>query len=161
MRLRSLAIAGLLAAIAAVAAPGTPAQAAELFTFKNVNSGLCLTARAGSGERPAVQTTCYGNPDQKWEMRLVSSNRWQIYSPYLGLCLVARGSGETAVVATTCGGWADQLWDWQGLVIPPFGSQYDWFVNANSGNCIAARGAAESRAVATTCGNWADQHWKK
>jgi len=94
-------------------------------------------------------------------MRLVSSNRWQIYSPYLGLCLVARGAGESAVVATTCGSWADQLWDWQGLVILPYPSQYDWFVNADSGLRIAARGLGESRAVATTCGNWADQHWKK
>lgn len=162
MRLRSLAIAGLLATVAAVAAPGTPALADELFTFKNVNSGLCLTARAGSGERPAVQTTCYGNPDQKWEMRHIAADQWQIYSPYLNLCLAARGSGESPVIATSCGTWPDQLWDWRGFVLPfPAGPQYDWFKNVNSGNCIAARGSVESRAVATTCGNWPDQHWKK
>jgi hypothetical protein len=112
-RLRNLAIAGLLAAVAVLAAPATIAAAdAGPFTYANINSGLCLTARAGSGERPAVQTNCYGNPDQKWVLRYVSADHFQIYSPYLNLCLVARGTGESPVVATTCGPWLDQQWYW-------------------------------------------------
>jgi hypothetical protein len=160
-RLCTLAIAGLLAAVAVLTAPATiAAAAAGPFTYSNINSGLCLTARAGSGERPVVQTTCYGNPDQQWVLRYVSADHFQIYSPYLELCLVARGTGESPVVATTCGTWLDQQWYW-GSHTNPYGVPlYDWFVNWNSGNCIAARGSGESRAVATVCG-YNDGYWKR
>src|SRR5688572_25855955 len=82
MRLSNLMTVCLLAAVAAVAAPVAAAGAAPHdsrpaaavlrapgpYVLQNENSGLCLTARAGSGERPAVQTTCSGLPDQSWEM---------------------------------------------------------------------------------------------
>jgi hypothetical protein len=166
MKLSNLVTACLLAAVAAVAAPhdSRPAAAALRapgpYVIQNENSGLCLTARAGSGERPVVQTTCSGLPDQSWEMNLVSSDVWQIRSPFLGLCLAARGSGEVAVLATTCNaGWRDQTWLWHSRVVAPYPPQYSLFENRNSGLCIAARGFAESRALVTTCGGWADQRW--
>lgn len=185
MRLRSLVISGLLVAAAAVGAPAAPAGAAptdaapagrQLVTpgnvsaaashhIRNTNSYLCLAARAGSGERPAVQTTCDFTvgaywADQYWELVPATATTWHLYSPHLGLCLVARGSGETAVVATTCGSWADQRWYW--LENDSNGTYQ--FLNANSGNCLTARGSGESAAVATTCdwrvgAYWADQHW--
>lgn len=73
-----LFIAGLLASVAALMVPAPQATAAADHTtaggtssmtagmaklaaprhLRNLNSELCMTARAGSGERPVIQTTC-------------------------------------------------------------------------------------------------------
>jgi hypothetical protein len=184
MRLRILLIACLLAGSATLSIPagsagaasggtahdgarsvksGAIAQLAGPYHIQNINSGLCLASRAGSGERPTIQTTCdftVGQywADQYWELRYVSY-AWQIYNRALRLCLVARGGGESAVVATTCGSWNDQLWYW--LVASDGTEQFE---NVNSGLCLTARGSGESAPVATTCdwnanSYWPDQHW--
>jgi hypothetical protein len=135
--------------------------------IRNINSDLCLAARAGWGERPVVQTTCDYHvgtywPDQYWEYIPVAADpvhTYRIRNTYLNLCIAARGSGEAAAVATTCGRgheWPDQIWR------PEHVSTWnaDRLQNTASSNCLAARGHGESRAVATTCGyGWPDQHW--
>lgn len=129
----------------------------------NANSGLCLVARAGGGgERPVVQGACDFTAgtswaDQYWELRPVTSNTWQIYSPFLNHCLVTRGNGESAAVTTGCGTWADQVWYWWHN-----SDGTEQFENAHSGLCLAARGSGESVAVACDWKantRWADQHW--
>lgn len=180
MKLHRLALAALLAALAALSVPAASAAAppaagpdgarqasAELagpYHVWNTNSRLCLVARTGSGERPVVQSTCDFDAgqtwaDQYWELRPVTSTNWQIYSPLLNRCMVARGTGESAAVTTTCGTWADQLWRWW---LNSDGTEQ--FENVNSGLCLTTRGSGESAAVATTCdwkvgARWADQRW--
>ena len=183
MRLHRLAIAALLAALTALSVPAAAAAAPQgaapdgarlattgsarlvgPFHVWNTNSALCLVARTGSGERPAVQSTCDFDAgqywaDQYWELRPVTSTTWQIYSPLLNRCLVTRGSGESAAVTTGCGTWADQVWRWW-----LNGDGTEQFENTNSGLCLTTRGSGESAAVATTCdwkvgARWADQRW--
>jgi hypothetical protein len=182
MRLRSLTLGVALTLAALLVIPGAPANAAPVakptvragvvnpaawgIQIRNANSGLCLAARAGSGERPVIQTTCDYTvgaywPDQYWLLLDVDqdSHNHRIYSTYLGLCIAARGSGEVGAVATTCGSgsaWPDQIWHFE--FVPRW--QADRFQNRNSGNCLAARGSGESRAIATTCNYvYPDQHW--
>ncbi|WIM99600.1 ricin-type beta-trefoil lectin domain protein [Actinoplanes oblitus] len=174
-----MAVAVLLAAIAALLVPASRATAATgraagadasaMMAIEaprhlvNVNSGLCMAARAGSGERPVIQTTCDYNhhdeywPDQYWILK--TDETTPVESSLLHLCVAARGTHETAAVATTCGFWPDQQWA-KGR--PP-GPVTPWFRMSNgAGLCLAARGYAESRVVATTCGfgdDWPDQQW--
>lgn len=169
MRLGKLAVVVLLAAVATVAAPATAAQAEPFVArhVRNVNSGLCLTARFGSGERPVVQTTCdftVGDfwPDQYWNVNDTGPSA--IIRTNQPLCVATRGAGESAAVATTCGGYPDAQW----IALFPPGPQRLWqFQNVNSKLCLAARGSGESRVVQTTCDftqpglpYWPDQHWE-
>ncbi|ROP28195.1 RICIN domain-containing protein [Couchioplanes caeruleus] len=136
--------------------------------LRNANSNLCLVSRAGSGERPVVQSTCANPPtywaDQYWEYiypdRLNNPGYVRVRNVALGLCLTARGAAETAAVTTTCGsGWAwpDQIW--RLTYVPRWNA--DRIQNLSSGNCLAARGSGESLAVVTTCNDgWIDQHWR-
>ena len=182
MRLRSLVISALLATVAIFVAPAAasagPSDAGQRVLpgdfriaawahLQNANSGLCLVSRAGSGERPALQTTCdftVGQywADQYWEIRGAGDGGWSIHNLALGLCLVGRG-GESTVVATTCDwkvgqSWADQHWIlWSTSV----GYRFE---NVATGLCLVTRGSGESRAVVSTCDYkvgqyWADQHW--
>ena len=168
MKLAKTAAVALLAAAATLSGTATAAQAAPLVAhhIQNLNSGLCLTARFGSGERPVVQTTCdftVGGfwPDQYWNLDTVGV--FAISRTNQPLCVAARGTGESAAVATTCGGYRDAQW----IALYTLGSPDNLqFQNVNSKLCLTARGAGESRAVQTTCDftqpgspYWADQHW--
>jgi hypothetical protein len=145
-----------------------PASAASSFNISNYNTGHCVAARAGSGERPGIATTCDFTvkaswADQHWSFPPAAYGTVQIKSDALGLCLVARGSTETQAVATTCGGWADQLWT---VKFDSTTNTYQ-YVNYNSGLCLASRaGSGEPPVIATTCDFavntvWADQHWRQ
>ena len=168
MKLGRLAAVMVLAAVATLAVPATAAQAAPLVAhhIQNTSSGLCMTARFGSGERPVVQTTCDFTvgafwPDQYWNLN--NEGVFAISRTNQPLCVAARGTGESGAVATTCGGYRDAQW----IGLYKLGSpEILQFQNVNSGLCLAARGSGESRVVQTTCdftqqGNpyWADQHW--
>lgn len=133
--------------------------------LRNHNSGLCLAAHAGAGERPVVQTSC-DTPgqvrfDQYWELVTVNQaqHKYRLRSTALQLCVATRGSGESAAVATTCNtgtGWPDQIWTTQAVS----GVAADRFINNSSNLCLVARGnSIESQALQSTCGNWADQYW--
>jgi hypothetical protein len=165
VRARGLvAIGALVAALVATLLPASSASAAVSTTFLNSSSALCLTSRAGSGERPVVQTTCDTTvpaywADQHW-LVVGGATLTHIKNVATGLCLVARGSGETKVVATGCGDWGDQLW--RLVYHNPTGTFK--LQNNNSGLCMAARGFGESPVVVTTCDStvyqyWPDQHW--
>ncbi|MFC5833751.1 RICIN domain-containing protein [Nonomuraea insulae] len=135
--------------------------------IRNQNSGLCLAARAGTGERPAIQTTCdyqVGRdwPDQHWTLEKVVSGTdiYRLRNQELNLCLAARGSGEVQAIATTCDRdtgheWRDQHW----IYLYDGATGHRW-QNRASLNCLAARGTGQSPAITTTCNaDWVDQHW--
>jgi Ricin-type beta-trefoil lectin domain len=166
VRIRGLIAAGVLVAtVIGTLIPASAASAANSYGFRNLNSLLCMAARAGSGERPVVQTTCdFTVPaywaDQHWSLPGGFLQRTQIKNVALGLCLVARGSGETAVVATGCGPYGDQYW----YAMWDANTATYQYLNGNSGLCLAARGSGESRVIVTTCDYavgqfWRDQHW--
>jgi hypothetical protein len=159
-----VAIPTLLVAFIAAVLPASSASADVSTTFLNSSSVLCMTSRAGNGERPVVQTTCDTTvptfwADQHW--LVVGGNALtQIKNVATGLCLVARGSGEAQAVATGCGPAADQWW-WPVYHYPTGTYKLQ---NKNSGLCLAARGYGESPVIATTCDSsvnryWPDQHW--
>ncbi|MCP2357452.1 hypothetical protein HD597_004472 [Nonomuraea thailandensis] len=184
--IRALAAAALLTLLAALVSPSLPAaaasaggQRAELTAgrtdsaldsnrIRNRNSRLCLAARAGTGERPAIQTTCDFEagrywPDQHWTLeRVVTGTEiYRLRNVALNLCLSARGSGETQAFATACDRdrgqeWRDQHW----IYLFDAGHGTHRWQNRASGNCLAARGTGQSPAIATTCNrDWLDQHW--
>jgi hypothetical protein len=134
--------------------------------IRNHNSGLCLAAHAGAGERPVVQTTCDSPQqvrfDQYWQIVPVNQaeQKYRIRSTSLLLCVATRGVGESAAVATTCNtgtNWPDQIWTAQTVS----GVNANRFINDNSNLCLAARGdSSESPVLQSTCGNWADQYWR-
>jgi hypothetical protein len=88
-----------------------------LAQLKNRDRGLCLATR-GTGESPAVVTTCNtGWFDQLWFIvRDPNTGYYQFKNQNSKLCLVVRGgSAETQAVQSNCGTqWADQLWIWEG-----------------------------------------------
>lgn len=170
MKLGKLAVVVLLAAVATLSGPATAAQAAPLYAhhIQNANSGLCMTARFGSGERPVVQTTCDFTIGENWQDQYWDLNNEGVFNirrTYQQLCVAARGAGESAAVATTCGGYPDAQW----IALYRLGTPNVYqFQNINSGLCLAARGFGESRVVQTTCDfnqpgfpkpTWIDQHW--
>lgn len=88
----------------------------EIYRIRNTHLNLCIAAR-GSGEAPAIATTCGQGQqwlDQQWVYIYNSSlpgHKWQNRAS--GNCLAARGFGESQAIATTCGGWLDQHWRFQ------------------------------------------------
>jgi hypothetical protein len=164
----------LLAAVVGALIPAGSARAAVPMNVTNRNTLLCIAARAGSGsgDRPAIATTCdYSTKppsfwvDQHWI--LVGPGLVQIISGGLQgpMCLTARGYTETQVVATLCENTTDPFQWWS--------EQHDadntWqLVNGQSGLCLASRaGTGERPVIATTCDftvnppttYWGDQHW--
>ncbi|HEX6356367.1 RICIN domain-containing protein [Actinophytocola sp.] len=74
----------------------------------NIDRNLCLVTR-GTGETPAVVTTCNGGfADQLWRAFLFSDGTWRFQNVNSGLCLVARGTSQAT--QTTCAGFTDQFW---------------------------------------------------
>ncbi|MBB5803671.1 hypothetical protein F4560_003439 [Saccharothrix ecbatanensis] len=167
--------------VLAVSLPGVPPAAGAADTghepkltdspgyhLRNVSSNLCLAARAGSGERPVVQTTCDYNadaywPDQYWLLLPVdeANEYWRIYNTSLRLCVVARNYVESSTVGTVCG--TQGTWQYvDGIWHREFSDKFDAhrYVNHKTGLCLTARGDAEIRAFATACDSGAaDQHW--
>ncbi|MCW7541288.1 RICIN domain-containing protein [Aquabacterium sp. A7-Y] len=156
---RGLTMASAVCAFAMGAGTPGDASAQQYHWLVNRNSGLCLTASAGSGERPVYQGAC--NEDARFELYYpVDYSRLMFRHKTTDLCLVTRGSGESAAVLSTCNpGWADQLWYWY-FADNPGGQDMYQYQNANSRLCLAARGGGRSRAVQTTCGDWVDQQWR-
>ncbi|WP_078965965.1 RICIN domain-containing protein [Streptomyces aureocirculatus] len=74
----------------------------------NVNSGKCLTARAGQNAR---QTACGGHRDQQWEA-VVTRDGVQLRNQHTGLCLLAQGTAENSpVIMFECHSrYSDQRW---------------------------------------------------
>jgi hypothetical protein len=160
------------ALLTSLAAPSVAASATGSMAFNRIHnaaSGLCLAARAGTGERPAIQTTCDNEvgkdwPDQHWTLEKVVSGTdiYRLRNLGLNLCLAARGSGEAQAFATTCDRdsghvWQDQHW----IYLYDAKRNASRWQNRATGNCLAARGLTESPAIATTCdSDWLDQYWK-
>lgn len=157
------AVAVAVLVIAGMAGVSGTASAAGFRIF-NDNSGECLVARAGSGERPVVQTDCgVDRSDQHWQLVSIDpANLWyRIRSADLGLCITTRAGVETKAVATTCNpgstlaDWPDQIWQYQ------FDGNSYRLQNRASGLYLVARGQqVESQAVQTwSCPTCADQYW--
>ncbi|WP_078965931.1 RICIN domain-containing protein [Streptomyces aureocirculatus] len=74
----------------------------------NMNSGKCLTARAGQNAR---QTECGGHRDQQWEAVSTHAGT-QIRNQHTGLCLLARGTAENSPVTMydCLSQYSDQRW---------------------------------------------------
>jgi hypothetical protein len=147
LRDRSVSAAQRSGLVATAAVPGDHMQKAQ--------STNCLIARAGSGERPVLQTACVASVDQEWEFVFpFNDDRLQIRNPARNQCIVTRGRTESKAVTTTCNsGFADQVWrvEWD----TTFGGYK--FRNVNSGLCLVAR--TNVQAVQTTCAAFSDQVW--
>ena len=105
-----------VAVVAAALAVAAPASAAEIkYELRPLNSGKCLDIVNGSRANGAriQQWTCSGAPQQKWYLRGVGGEYYNIVSAHDAACLDLRdnlNANGAVVQQWTCSGAYNQVW---------------------------------------------------
>jgi hypothetical protein len=89
-----------------------PSPAPEEITA--YHAGRCLdVAGAGTGEGARVQQySCNGGANQRWQLRAVEGDRWEIVGTASNRCLQTSGDGEGAgATLGSCAGTPRQRWE--------------------------------------------------
>ncbi|MEV4512373.1 RICIN domain-containing protein [Dactylosporangium sp. NPDC049525] len=140
--MRGLRIAGLLSAVAAVAAGGALAMASPAAAAipgdpitSNLNRNLCLEPQGKSAAQgtPIVQNVCDGSSTQNWRLdNSVSSSKGHVTNGN-GMCMDARGGAVngTPVVLWTCNSISNENWQ-----SPPFTGKFISRVSDTSSHCL-------------------------
>jgi hypothetical protein len=137
--------------------PGGATAADPDFSYQlvNANSGLCLgilgaSVNQGAG---AVQWSCNGSPDQRWNGTWFFGTVTDVNS---GLCLGILGASKAAGAAAAqwpCNSSASQIWELD---------DSNRLQNSNDGMCLSVWGAslaAGARVVQWPCSGRPDQTW--
>lgn len=108
----------------------------------------CVDVEGGSDKDGALvqQYTCNGSPAQRWQVRNVTDNVYELVSEASGKCLdVGGGSSENGAVIQqyTCNGTAAQHW----VVEDLGGGAYRLVAQTGSGKCLDVRGGSTQPAT--------------
>jgi len=110
--------------------------------------GLCVDVEGGSDKDAALvqQYTCNGSPAQRWALRNVTDNVYELVSSASGKCLDVQGGSPdngAALQQYTCNGTAAQRW----VVADLGGGSYRLISQTGSEKCLDVRGGSTQNAT--------------
>lgn len=110
--------------------------------------GLCVDVEGGSSEDAALvqQYACNGSAAQRWDLRNVADNVYELVSKASGKCLDVQGGSNAngaGIQQYTCNGTAAQHW----VVDDLGGGAYRLISQTGSGKCLDVRGGSTQNAT--------------
>lgn len=151
----------LVSGLPGPASADTAGSEREVPTYKNLNSGLCISVAGASTANGAklIQWTCQGE-GRGWE----GGGAWkQIVNFHSRQCMAIPGgstSDGVQAIQWPCGSGQEQFWNDDGVEALKYGT----IVNYKSRLCLAVSGGSTALGAAVIqwpCNGRAEQQWKR